>query len=207
MSRLLIKLRAKESSTYEMEYNYHIQGLIYRLMRGSKYDNHDKQGYKFYCFSNIFPFNDLRKNDQRNLLVSSPNSELISYLHQQLGYDNNIDIGSMRFKVDHCDKLSITIPSHRKPFSLITGTPIITRIRKEKYGDIEQLNSHEPVYWRMDHPIHLFVTQLEDNLIKKYNDYFGSSINRQPIFERCKPMKQVSTRLHMGAHHSKQAIL
>jgi|SRR5690348_15490905 len=80
MSRLLIKLPAKENSAYEMEYNHHIQGLIYRLLSGSKYDNHDKQGYKFFCFSNIFPFNDLRKNDQRNLIISSPNGELISYL-------------------------------------------------------------------------------------------------------------------------------
>ena len=167
MSRLLLKLRAKESGSYEMEYNYHVQGLIYRLLRGSKYDSHDRRGYKFFCFSNIFPYSDLRKNDLRNLLVSSPNNELTSYLHQQLGYNNNIDIGSMRFKVDRCDKLNIMIPSDGKPFSLITGTPIITRIRREKYGDIEQSNSREPVYWRMDHPVHLFVTQLEDNLIKK----------------------------------------
>ncbi len=207
MSRLLIKMRSKQSSAYEMEYNYHIQGLIYRLLRGSIYDGHDNQGYKFFCFSNIFPFNDLRKNDLRNLIVSSPNSEFISYLYQQLGYDNDIDIGNMRFKVDYCDRLNVTIPSHNQSFSLITGTPIITRIRKQKYEGIEQLKSYEYVYWRMDHPIDLFITQLEDNLIKKYNDYFGSNIERQPIFERCKFMKQVSTRLRMGANHCKQATL
>ena len=207
MSRLLIKMRSKQSSAYEMEYNYHIQGLIYRLLRGSIYDGHDNQGYKFFCFSNIFPFNDLRKNDQRNLIISSPNHEFISYLHQQLDYDNNIDIGNMRFKVDYCDRLNVTIPSHNQSFSLITGTPIITRIRKQKYEGIEQLKSYEYVYWRMDHPIDLFITQLEDNLIKKYNDYFGSNIERQPIFERCKFMKQVSTRLRMGANHCKQATL
>ena len=90
---------------------------------------------------------------------------------------------------------------------MITGPPIKTRIRKQKYEGIEQLNSYEYVYWRMDHPIDLFITQLEDNLIKKYNDYFGSSIERQQIFERCKFMKQVSTRLSMGVNHPKQATL
>lgn len=207
MNRLLIKLLAKETSPYEMEYNHHVQGLIYRHMMGSRYDIHDKQGYKFFCFSNIFPFNDLRKNDKRSLIVSSPNHEFISYLYQQLGYENRIDIGNMRFKIDHCDKLNVTIPNHNQPFSLITGTPIITRVRREKYEGIEQLNHYEYVYWRMDHPLDLFITQLQDNLIKKYNNYFGLDIERQPIFERCKFLKQVSTRLHMSADQSKEAIV
>lgn len=45
--RLLIRLRCIEDSKYEMQYHYHLQGFIYNLLKGSKYDYvHDKDGYK-----------------------------------------------------------------------------------------------------------------------------------------------------------------
>jgi CRISPR-associated endoribonuclease Cas6 len=84
MSRLLIKLRATEDTNYEMEYHHDLQGLIYNILRGSEYDNHNEKGYKFFTFSNIFPFSDLRKNDLRTLLISSPNGDFISYVKEQL---------------------------------------------------------------------------------------------------------------------------
>jgi CRISPR-associated endoribonuclease Cas6 len=212
--RLLIKLRATENAPYEMEYHHHIQGLIYNTLRGSEYDNHDKKGYKYFCFSNIFPFDHLQKNDLRNLIVSSPNNNFISYLQEQLEYDsNNIRIGRMKFKIDSSDKLNVTLPNGSM-FSLITGTPIITRIKKEKYvGMAEQqlTNGHEYIYWRMDHPVDLFITKLEDNLIKKYNAYYGlgdtNTAQRNPIFYKSRFKKQISTRLSMGERDSQQAIV
>ena len=60
--RLLIKLKCTENSTYEMQYHYHLQGFIYSLLKGSKYhSSHDKEGYKFFCFSNIFPARNLKE--------------------------------------------------------------------------------------------------------------------------------------------------
>lgn len=61
----------------------------------------------------------------------------------------------MMFKVEYSDIMNVTLPTDRT-FSLITGTPIITRIRKEKYeGMAEQhlKNGYEYVYWRMDPPV------------------------------------------------------
>ena len=43
-----------------MNYHYNLQGLIYKMLRGSKHDKiHDKTGYKFFCYSNIFPFQNI----------------------------------------------------------------------------------------------------------------------------------------------------
>ena len=85
-----------------MQYHHYVQGLIYNTLRGSVYDNHDKLGYKFFSFSNIFPSDDLQKNDLRNLIISSPSNDFISYLQEQLEYvSNNIRIGRMKFKIDH----------------------------------------------------------------------------------------------------------
>jgi len=197
-----------------MQYHHYVQGLIYNTLRGSVYDNHDKLGYKFFSFSNIFPFDDLQKNDLRNLIISSPNNEFISYLQEQLEYDsNNIRIGRMKFKIDHSDKLNVTLPNDGM-FSLITGTPIIIRIKKENYECMTEhqlTNDYEYVYWRSDHPVDLFLTQLEDNLIKKYNRYYGLEgtviEQRNPIFQKSLFKKQISTRLSLAGRDSQQTIV
>ena len=74
---------------------------------------------------------------------------VVSYLQEQLEYLRDIRIGNMKFRIDYCDKLDLQLPSH-DTFSLIAGTPIITRIRKEKYenvGERQFTNGHRYVYW------------------------------------------------------------
>lgn len=54
--RLLVTLRCVGKCNYEMNYHYHLQGLIYGLINGTRYEYiHDKDGFKFFCYSNIFP--------------------------------------------------------------------------------------------------------------------------------------------------------
>ena len=173
MTRLLIKLRATENTRYEMEYHKDIQGLIYGLLRGSEYDIHEKNGFKFFTFSNIFPFSDLRKNDRRNLLIASPNKDFVSYLKDQLEYLHDIRIGAMKFRIDYCSKFDIRLPSDA-PVSLITGTPIlcnIYRYRFEEANALHLVNGFSSTYWRSTHPVDLFLRQVEANLVKKFNTY------------------------------------
>ncbi|MEM4090779.1 MAG: CRISPR-associated endoribonuclease Cas6 [Thermoplasmatales archaeon] len=208
----MIRLRCIEDSKYEMLYHYHLQGFIYNLLEGSKYDYvHDKEGYKFFCFSNIFPARDLVKNDLRTLIISSPDSEFVCHLNEMLSRQSNaITIGSMKFKIDYVDKLDVRLPGN-SPFTLITGTPIIIRIPREKYKayGIDPKGRYDYVYWRSDHPIDLFISQLENNLRKKYAEYFGfgndntaglnvNGMERPPfLFQKFKFKKQVSTRVPM----------
>ncbi len=213
--RLLIRLRCTEDGPYEMQYHYHLQGFIYKLLEGSKYHYvHDKDGYKFFCFSNVFPAYDLKAGDVRTLIISSPDNEFISYLHEVLNKPWNLDvkIGSMKFKIDDVDKLDIKLPSN-SPFTLITGTPITIRIPRQKYKPygVEPKGNYEYVYWRSDHPIDLFVSQIENNLTKKYTEYFGldnennaavcneggTEIPRLFLFQKFKFKKQISTRVLM----------
>ncbi len=132
--RLLLKLRAVENTRYEMEYHHDLQGLIYNILRGSYYDNHNKQGFKFFTFSNIFLFYDLQKNDIRNLMISSPNDDFISYLKEQFDYIQQVRIGQMKFKIDYSDKLNIILPRDDM-FTLITGMAHIC-VFYLKYTDI-----------------------------------------------------------------------
>lgn len=79
MTRLLLKLESTVNTPYEMQYHCHLQGFIYSLLRGSVYEQiHDEKGSKFFCFSNIFPFSDIRENDIRTLIISSPDKQFIS---------------------------------------------------------------------------------------------------------------------------------
>lgn len=203
-----------EDGPYEMQYHYHLQGFIYRLLEGSKYhDIHDKEGYKFFCFSNIFPAKDLRKSDSRTLIISSPDPQFISHLHNALMQPSNLDvkIGCMRFRTDYVEELDVNLPRN-SAFTLITGTPIIMRIPREKYKayGVEPKGKYDYVYWRSDHPIDLFVSQIESNLAKKYAEYFGLNVGRNAVeckesvdisrtflFQQFKLKKQISTKVPM----------
>lgn len=175
--RLIVRLRAIESMPYEMQYHYHLQGFIYNLLRGSVYYDHvhDKDGYKFFCFSNIFPAEDLEKNDVRTFIISSPDPRFIRYLYEILTVHmnrlNELNVGTMKFKIDSLQELSIKTPDNSS-FSLLTGTPIIVRIHKEKYMAYDlEIKKYDYVYWRSDHPTDLFINQLQVNIWKKYIQY------------------------------------
>jgi CRISPR-associated endoribonuclease Cas6 len=122
-----------------MQYHYHLQGFIYSLLENSKYHYiHDKEGYKFFCFSNIFPItNILEKNNIYNLLLSSPNNEIVKNIYEELKrlqkLATEINIGHMKFWINFIDIVAAE-PPNGSPFSLITGTPIIIRIPREKYS-------------------------------------------------------------------------
>jgi len=199
-----------------MQYHYHLQGFIYSLLKSSKYHYiHNKEGYKFFCFSNIFPAKDLEKDDLRTLIISSPNSEFIEYLYDALQQSSNkpkIQIGHMKFDIDFIDKLVVKLPDNL-PVAMITGTPIIVRVPKDKCKTYvsETSKNYQYIYWRSEHPIDLFVSQVESNLLKKYNDYYLKSNNSNhsagttsssryaslSIIQGFKFKKQVSTRIFM----------
>ena len=86
-----------------MQYHYYVQGFIYNLLKGSKFDYiHDKQGYKFFCFSNIFPVTKtIQKNDLRKLIISSPDIEFIIFLSMIFqSLNSQVKIGNMKFVID-----------------------------------------------------------------------------------------------------------
>jgi CRISPR-associated endoribonuclease Cas6 len=213
--RLLLRLKCSNSSLYEMQYHYHLQGFIYHLLKGSIYEHiHDKEGYKFFCFSNIFPAKNLQKGDIRTLIISSPDLEFILHLDKVLRHEwstAEINVGCMKFRIDYIDKLVKKVPNDL-PVTLITGTPIIVRIPSEKYikYGIEPKREYGYIYWRSGHPIDLFISQVQSNLLKKYSEYCTltnivedehlTSSRQQTtfsFFQKLKFKKQISTRVIM----------
>lgn len=199
--RVLVKLESAKAQPYQMEYHYHLQGFIYGLLRDSVFEHvHDKEGYKFFCFSNIFPAYDLKQGDIRHLLISSPDRDFVRHISSKLQEkkrsEEKVSVGSMEFDVKKVETLQISL---KVPFTLITGTPIVVRVPREKYKkfNVKTRYPYEYLYWRQEHPLEMFVEQLEDNLRKKYAEFTGLDAGSEPIIQRFMFKKQVSTKVHM----------
>jgi CRISPR-associated endoribonuclease Cas6 len=208
-----------------MQYYYHLQGFIYNLLKGSIYHEiHDMKRYKFFSFSNILPPYDLKQNDYRTLIISSPDGQFIRYLYEvlQLFLDRGtaIKIGIMNFKIDSLRIFQRTIQDSN--FNLITGTPIIVRNSRERYKKeygFELEGKYDEAYWRNGHPIDLFLSSMKENLLRKYAAFHTSMksasydrihryidrMSTSQLFTRWAFKKQISTRLFIKG--SEQVII
>jgi CRISPR-associated endoribonuclease Cas6 len=218
MSRLLVKLVASNDTNYEMEHHKQLQGLIYSLLEGSEYSGlHDGKGYKFFSFSGLFPFTyGLRRGDRKSLLISSPNSQFISYLREQLNYLDEITIGAMRFRIVFTKKIDIALSRFTSGFGLITGSPIVQAI--QPYLRPEHVK--DKLFWSTDFPASLFLKQLGDNLVKKYNRFYGleskdkdkgkdkdKTEDHSSIFYKSTFLKQISTKIYMTKKDVRRTVV
>lgn len=208
--RILIHLRSLGTFPYELAYHHDFQGFIYGLLRGTNYHFlHDKARYKFFCFSNLVPPTRVISQDSlKTLMVSSPDDAFIRTLQEKLmaHQDASVRLGNMRFKMTGAESVRLVLsPSAAEETALTSGTPIVVRIpsyRLEEYG-IQPKRNYEFVYWRSEHTPTSFIKQLEENLWKKYCEYF--SAKEQPnltLFEKLKFRKQVAVPLKMKGSES-----
>lgn len=189
----------KSLQRYEVNFEYHhkVQGFVYSLLKNTKYDSlHDKKGYKFFCFSNIYKS---KTTGEHNLIISSPSVDFITQVEYQLQkiIDNQIpvELGSL-FELKATQK--IPIRNLLFPLQLITQSPIVLRIPVEKYlGKTSMTAPYSSIMWRSSHPVELFIETLENNLRKKFLDSTGVHYIKK-IFETFEFKKQVSTKVEMN---------
>jgi len=205
--RLLIELRALCDCVYDLMYHHKLQGFLYDLLRDSSYSGlHDRRDYKFFCFSNIFPSVDMQEGDARRFLVSSPDAGLIQVFMEQLNKlqrsGERVNVGEMSFSVKG---VSVLEPRVGRSCVLAAGTPIVVRIPRVNYAryGIEPPKDYKYVYWRKQYPFDAFVRQLEDNLFKKYNTFYGTQLEAFPIFEQFTFQKQVCNHLVIDGREAK----
>jgi len=187
--------------TLDFQYYYKIQGFIYSLLRNSSFEDlHNKKGYKFFCFSNIFA-RATTKDSSYYLIIASPSSRFLEQITYQLKkmteYQIPIEIGKSILELQDFG----VIPNKNLifPLRIITGSPIIIRIPLNKFEEqSENLARYASIYWRSSHPLYLFIDALELNLKKKYHEFTDSQINGRRLFKDFKFKKQVSTKLQLG---------
>lgn len=180
--RLLLELECLHDGAYDLQYFSKLQGLIYGLLKGTVYDNlHDEKGYKFFCYSNVFPIGDFRAGDKRRLLISSPNVEFLQILYEKL--PDTLNLGQNRYRVLDAKPIETRITT--TPLTIATATPIVIRIPKqnyEKYG-ISTEKNYEYAYWKPEHSFEAFLKQLQENIVKKYQDYTAEKIEAPYLFQ------------------------
>jgi len=192
--RLLLNLKAMKNCSYDQRYFHKFQGFIYNLLRDTPYEFlHDKPGYKFFCFSNIFPIADLKANETKRWLISSPDRAFIKILKERLETlakeEKPINLGEMSFLIKEVTSLNVRLKKNSK---LRAATPIIIRIPERNYERYDIPPSYRKkhyVFWRPCYSFEAFVKQLEENLIKKYNEFHKTNLEIERIFELFKFIK------------------
>ena len=169
---------------------------MYSLLKGTAYEHlHDLRGYKYFCFSNIYPPADIAAGDTRYLAISSPDNELIRTFAEALLQRESVSIGAMQFALK---ELRIASPRIGRRTALVTRTPIIVRIPRRSYARYGITSEHSYVFWRPNIAFDAFLRQLEDNLVKKYKRFLGEELEEKrylPLFQQFVFKKQVCNHL------------
>lgn len=214
--RILVSLSALESyNQNNFEYHHPAQGFVYSLLRNTTFEGlHDKKGYKFFCFSNIFHSKNDKSADTFNLIISSPSTAFIDQLNYQLQklIDNQVPL---RIKSLFVINKVTSIPARnlKFPLKVKTSSPILIRIPSQRFlGYSTSSIKYPSVYWRYDHPTHLFIDALESNLRKKYKEYslnnhhnLVSLTSERRLVHEFQFKKQVSTNIQI--HGSRIPII
>jgi len=206
---LLVKLKALQRVAYNPAYHKDLQGLVYRFLRNSKFKAlHDKKGYKYFSFSNIIPPSRvIDEGSEKNLIIASPDRDFIETVSNRLEMVpcGEVRVGEMIFKVEETRIFSQELPENEfDRFTLSSGTPIVVRIPKNrlKEYEINQKRPYRYIYWRKEYTPEAFIKQLEENLIKKYNEYYDTELEPFQVFEELQFRKQVAIPLKIKESES-----
>jgi len=196
--RLLLRLQSKNDQK-DVSLEYHkLQGFVYNLLMESGFPLiHDKKGYKPFSFSNIFPFGDMKTGDIRFFILASPGNSIIENVEEFLQKRDKkpVHIGDCAFNLESWKIIKNILPKGTVRIS--TATPILLRIPEHNY-DRYEIPAEERrvryVYWRPQISFEAFIKQLTENLIKKYNHFYGTALEIFPLFQEFLFKKTVHTR-------------
>ncbi len=91
----------------------------------------------------------------------------------------------MSFRVVGFKKLGTKLRSGN--LRVLNATPIIIRIPERNYARYripECERKARYVYWRPKYSFEAFVRQLSENLMKKYNEFYGTNLREYELFEQ-----------------------
>ncbi|MEM3738551.1 MAG: CRISPR-associated endoribonuclease Cas6 [Thermoplasmata archaeon] len=180
--RILVELLPCCSGAYENLNKHAIQGMIYSQLKGTEFEKyHDSNRFKFFTFSDIFPIGNFEIGKKKNLLISSPNEELMNVLCERFENQKVVHIKDMEFMIGAVKKFRVKLSN-----KYISGSPIVL------YKDSI---SNEYFTFQRNKDLIFFLTRLKENALKKYSAYFGEQIEFEgDLFDRLKFRKEVCVR-------------
>ncbi|HIE33595.1 MAG TPA: CRISPR-associated endoribonuclease Cas6 [Candidatus Altiarchaeales archaeon] len=185
--RLLIKFSPREEFSYDDVDKHMIQSVIYSLLRNTKYESiHNIKKFKFFTFSDIFPPTDFKPNENKNLLISSPDSDFIKSIGDNLK-ENPI----LRFGNHIIDIQEHKMVNPRLKNRFISSSPLVL-----------YKNSRKNIYFsfKRDNDLSFFLERLKDNALKKYNAFYSTNYElKENIFDRIKLRKEAVVKIRKGS--------
>ena len=177
MPRLKFAITPEENFTFSELNQGLLVGFIWNLLKGTPYERlHDQRGFKFFTFSELFPFGDFEERAVKHLVISSPDESFIKALEERLEEGLVARLGShpVRVEVERAFRLPV-------------------RSRWET-GSIVVLRKEDGRYWVPNKDeFGLFVEKLTRNSIEKYRAYTDKEVELPfPLFEEYELVKSVA---------------
>lgn len=182
--RLMIKFRPMEMFIYNDINPYFIHSFIWNSLRGTEFSAlHDKKGFKFFTFSNIFPISDFKENEEKNIIVSSPNKPFLRMLKEKLDEIDEFKLGIHHFNLIETKLFNVPLKKRWE-----SGTPIVL------YKDNR---NNEYFSFRRHRDLKFFLKRLKENAIKKFISYYklDSFELEGPIFDSLKLRKEIPIKI------------
>jgi len=168
--RVLARLSARADTAYDNTYHRKLGGRIWRALEDTEFGEvHDENRPKGFVYSNPFPPGNMQEGDERTLLVASPHEGLLANVAENLKHEPELNIGDMPFQVTDLDVIAPDVGEPGTSGTISTGTGVLVRIppwRFEDYG--MDVDHDEAEFWRPEHTMEPFKTQIEANLDKKH---------------------------------------
>jgi len=173
--RLLLMLRPEKNFPRWTVGKHAIQSMIYYHLRGTEYEDlNSRQGFRFFCFSDLFPGGDFRRERPKNLLISSPDGAFIETLYERFSGLERIVLGRYTLAIERLKKFNL------KPGRVFTtGSPVVVRAPEgrgryftfHEHGDVEYLSN-----------------RLKEYALAKYRAFTGEDFELDgPLFTRMVP--------------------
>ncbi len=172
--RILIKF--KPLADIQNPTNFHdLQILFYSFIKRIHPEIHNAIKYKYFNFSNIFPFKKdepFKKDKVYSILFSSPDEHFIyNFLNilkrQKIGYINKTPI--------FIQKASILLNNIDEDIK--TLTPIVVSIHKKHFKKYNIDSQRQYIYWNESLPLSAFINAITINLIQRYNIFYHANLD------------------------------
>ncbi|MEE6209191.1 CRISPR-associated endoribonuclease Cas6 [Salarchaeum sp. III] len=180
----MVDLEAQADVAYKTDYHHKLRGRLWRALEGTRYeDEHGTAAPMGLVFSNIFPWGDIERGDERKLLLASPREGVLAAIADSLQTNREFNVGDMPFSVTELRSLDVDVGEPGTRGVIETATGVIVQLyesQRDTY-DIasEHADSSDPTYWRPEHTVEPFRGAVETNLQRKH-DRFAPDYVRGP---------------------------
>ncbi len=187
LSRLKVTFSSNRTILSSKMDRHYIQSYIYSCL-SDKGDTHFHTGnhFRHFSFAPPFPSGDLVPGTVKDIIISSPDDDMISKLKEAVNERGEIWFGQERAGIENIKTYHLKVPEVFQ-----TGSPIVL-----------YKNNRENIYYslRNGDSLSQILKRMKENIVKRYKDFTGDrdfEFNRT-LFDNIVFQKEVATPVTKG---------